>query len=66
MAVDQFAPLVLMMFNYQFIPTMVFQTGKISEYQLKTDRHLSNMNRYFFFFIFNTIFIPLTGVTTIP
>lgn len=64
LAVEQFAPLVLMLFNYQFIPIMVSKTGEFSDYELKSDKHISNMRRYYFFLMLNTIILPISGLTS--
>lgn len=62
--VDQFAPLILMLFNYQFIPLLVYRVGEFSDYELKSDKHISNMRRHYFFLLINTVFLPITGITT--
>ena len=64
LAAEQFAPLVLMLFNYQLIPILVSKTGEFSDYELKSDKHISNMRRYYFFFMLNTIILPISGLTS--
>ena len=64
LAVEQFAPLVLMLFNYQLIPIMVSKTGEFSDYELKSDKHIANMRRYYFFLMLNTIILPISGLTS--
>lgn len=62
---DQLGPLILVLFNSTFIPLMVSTTGNFSDHELKSDRHIKNMRRYYFFLMLNTILLPLTGLTTI-
>lgn len=57
-------PFVLMLFNYQFIPICVNKTGEFSDFELKSDKHISNMKKYYFFLFLNTIIMPITGLTT--
>ena len=61
---DQFGPLILMLFNYQFIPTLVYRAGQFSEFELKSSKHIMNMRRHYFFLMLNTVFLPITGITT--
>ena len=62
---DQITPIILMLFNYQFIPFLVNKTGEFSDFELKSDKHISNMKKYYFFFFLVTIVLPITGMTTI-
>ena len=53
-----------MLFNYQFIPICINKTGEFSDFELKSDKHISNMKKYYFFLLLNTIIMPITGLTT--
>lgn len=54
-----------MIFNYQFIPFLVNKTGEFSDFELKSDKHISNMKKYYFFFLLVGIVLPITGLTTV-
>jgi hypothetical protein len=43
---------------------MVSKTGEFSDYELKSDKHISNMRRYYFFLMLNTIILPISGLTS--
>jgi flagellar biosynthesis protein FlhB len=60
-----FTPMILFLFNYVFIPTLVDTVSYYEEYETKSDRHKANLFRYFFFIIINTVFLPISGLTTI-
>ena len=64
MVADQITPIILMLFNYQFIPFCVNKTGEFSDFELKSDKHISNMRKYYFFLLLNTIILPISGITT--
>ena len=43
---------------------MVFRVGEFSDYELKSDKHIANMRRHYFFLMLNTVFLPISGITT--
>jgi hypothetical protein len=62
---DQITPIILMLFNYQFIPFLVNKTVEFGDFELRSDKHISNLKKYFGFFFLVTIILPITGMTTI-
>ena len=56
---------MLMLFNYQFIPFLVNKTSEFSDFELISDKHISNLKKYWSFFFLVTIILPITGMTTI-
>jgi hypothetical protein len=64
MMADQVTPLVLMLFNQQLIPFCVAKVGEFTDFELKSDKHISTMRQYFFFLLLNTVVMPITGITT--
>jgi len=62
---NYFAPMILFFFNYIFIPFVVDWISYYEEYELKSIRHKRNLFRQYLFMIINTLFIPITGMTTI-
>lgn len=63
--VDQIAPFILMLFNYQLIPLCIDKIGMITKFERKSDRHMSNMNWYFMFLLMNTVILPILGIPTL-
>jgi len=60
-----FTPMILFVFNYLFIPTLVDWISYYEEYETKSQRHMNNLYRYFLYMLINTVFLPITGLTTI-
>ena len=54
-----------MLFNYQLIPKLVNLTSQLGDFELRSDKHISNLKKYYFFFFLVTIILPITGMTTI-
>lgn len=54
-----------MLFNYQFIPFLINQTTNYTNFELKSDRHILNLKKYYAFFFLVTIALPITGVISI-
>lgn len=65
MAVSKFAPVVLSLYSNFLIPMLVSQVGERTAYNLKSNKHKSNMWRYLFYFFVNTILLPLINLVTL-
>ena len=63
--VGSMTPLILFLFNYVFIPTMVDTMSYYEEFENKSIRHRTNLFKQFFFIIINSVFLPITGLTTV-
>lgn len=62
---NSLTPLILFIFNYVFIPTLVDWTSYYEEIEKKSTRHRANLFKQFFFMMINTVFIPITQTATI-
>ena len=58
-------PYTLILFNFVFIPFCINKTSEFSDFERKSDRHMSNMKWYYFFLFINTIITPITGMSSI-
>jgi hypothetical protein len=58
-------PYMLILFNYVFIPFCINKTSEFTDFERKSDKHMSNMRWYYFFLFINTIIIPITGMSSI-
>jgi hypothetical protein len=43
----------------------VNKTAEFSDFELRSDKHISLLKKYFGFFFLVTIILPITGMTTI-
>jgi hypothetical protein len=62
---NSLTPLILFLFNYVFIPTLVSIIASYEEYETKSERHRSIFLKLFIYMSINLIFLPITGITTI-
>lgn len=62
---NSLTPLILVLFNFIFIPTLVDWTSYYEEIENKSLRHRNNLFKQFFFMMINTVFIPITQTATI-
>lgn len=56
---------MMIVFNYTFIPFCINKTSEFSDYERKSDKHMSNMKWYYFFLLINSLIIPITGINSI-
>jgi hypothetical protein len=65
MIANAVTPLILFLFNSIFIPTLVDFISYYEESETKSARHKNNLFKQYFFMLINTVFLPITGITTI-
>lgn len=65
MIMNQIRPMMIILLNYIFIPSLVDYFSYYEGYQKKSRRHKYNLFKQFVIILIASVFIPITGMDTI-